>query len=145
MPERLIERDELAAHPHYGDLAELARIFHHAVIEDEHGTWRWQQNRLMRHLTDGDAAFYEGEGYLGDRMRIYRGSLCLNTLIRDLYGKKFSVEEYAKFYMGIGYSLGGFCEVFGQREVSAWVDDAEGEEDVIEYLLRRYKGSELLL
>ena len=46
-----------------------------------------------------------------------RGSLSLNDIWGDLYEERFSLEEFVKFYMGIGYSLSGFCEVFGQRNV----------------------------
>lgn len=104
----------------YADMAKLATIFNHVVIENEHGTWRWKKNRLMDFIEN---------------------NISLNELVIALHRKHFSIEEFVKFNMQIGYSLSGFCELFDMFPASErGVDDAEGEETVVDYLLRKYDG-----
>ena len=111
---RVIPLSEVAETDYYWDMAILARMFRHRIVEDDNGTWRWEENRIVDALTDGSAAFYSGSHYDG-RNPIIRGSLCLNTLWMDFHSGKYTCEEMVKFYMGIGYSLCGFCDVWGQR------------------------------
>ena len=86
---------------HYKELIDIAKIFHHEVIEDYHGTWRWKENFLIRKVTDLSSFDY-------------------NAMAVSILGnkKEFTLEEYMKLYMQIGYSLSGFIDVFGQREVT---------------------------
>ena len=42
----------------------------------------------------------------------------MNQLWINLTRGEISLDEHMKFYMQIGYSLGGFCEVYGQHEVT---------------------------
>jgi len=115
----VIPHDELARHAHYGDMAELSRIFAHPAVEMDDGVWRWEADPLVRHLTGGSAPFYEGGRY-GYGTRTIRGSVDLNALWVDFHHGAFPVESLMKFYMGMGYSLSGFGEVFGQAEASDW-------------------------
>jgi len=93
--------------PAYADLVSLKRIFNHPVIEDSEGIWRWHPNYLTAYLKEprGFKSVWGGSSYAID----------LNGLMLALHRKEFSLEEYMKFQMDNGYSLCGFCEIFGQR------------------------------
>ncbi len=151
MFKRIIPLDEVKDNGYYDELVELAVIFNHEIVEDARGTWRWKTNTLMDYI-HGDAPFYEGTEYRGNNTKTYRGSLDLNALRIDLIRRRFTLEEYMKFYMGIGYSLSGFYEVFGQDEAADWgVADAKKPENkpdeytqtVIDYMCEKYRGQVL--
>ena len=152
MIKRIIPLEEVAEHQYYWDMAELAKIFNHEIVEDDNGVWRWKANDLVCHLLHG-ASYYEGEEWLGGRTKTFRGSIDLNTLWLDFYKKKFTVEEMMKFNMQIGYSLSGFCEVFGQREAKELdlegakkpESDEEYTQTIIDYMVEKYKGQTLKL
>ena|SRR5271157_2678338 len=81
----------------YGDL--LAES-DHPIYKDPDGTIRWVPNNLHRWIAD---AYYHG-------IEPYGGIL---NHMAVAYGQGlFSIKEYKEFYRGIGYSLGGFSEVF---------------------------------
>ena len=71
------------------------------------GRQRFVENSLLRHLIDS-------------------GMVSLNQLAIDYQAGKFPKEEYLFFYMGIGYSVGGFAElsVFEDLEIEnpLWAD-----------------------
>lgn len=133
----------------YADLAELAVIFNHEVVE-KGKVWRWKTNGLVRHLLDGECPFYKGDSHVG--VSRIRGTVDLNALWGDFSQKLFSLEELMKFYMGMGYSLCGFVEVFGQHQAGEYdlpnllpnLPPQEVEpEDLIEYVIRKHKGQVL--
>ena len=139
---RIVPLEEVEKHDFFWDLAELAVIFNHEIVEhveDGHKRWRWKENGLMRQLAD------DFPSQTGGRHR-----LCFNTLVQDVLDGKHSVEERMKFYMQIGYSLSGFCEIFGQHEaVEFKLPGAKrppaGErenytETIIDYMRRIHKG-----
>jgi hypothetical protein len=106
----------------YGEeTADLAILFNHEVVEDHNGTWRWKNNYLFNLFLNDHPVNYN-ENNLGDApfdhigMQSARARTDLNELWRDFGNEKFPLEELIKFYMGIGYSLSGFWEVFGDRE-----------------------------
>jgi hypothetical protein len=97
-----------------------------------------------------------------------RASVDLNTLWGDLRRDEFTMEEMVKFYMQTGYSLSGFCEVFGQKEAYEFglpgakqpfkenhylghaedeviEDDSHYVENIIDYLCRVHEGKVLSL
>lgn len=122
---RVIAPDQLISEfPDYEDLADLARSFIHQVVlckEGDHEVLRWKENSLVGHLIGdtGGCEFYTPPEWNGAmHNQTHRGSVSLNGLIIDLFRRKFTLEDYMKFYMGIGYSLSGFIEVFGQQEVT---------------------------
>ncbi len=159
---RIIPLDEVAARGDYDDMAELAVIFNHDIVEVGHmenqRTWRWKANKLVSHLDSGNGPFYEGSDY-NQYTKCFRGSIDLNNLWMDLYKKKFSVEEMMKFYMQIGMSLCGFGEAFGQKEAyelnlpDAKRPDPDEDPDarteyvqnILEYMLEKHKGQVLKL
>jgi hypothetical protein len=85
------------------------------------------------------------------RANYFRGSVNLNDLWIDYYRGRFTCEELMKFYMGIGYSLSGYAEVFGQKEATemnlpgARQRTDEDDEDSyvqtpLEYMIEKHKG-----
>ena len=151
---RVIPLEEVAAHKYYWDMAQLAVIFNHDIVEMEDGVWRWRQNRLMRLIDDYCPVYLPAGDYNRDSKAV-RGGLDLNTLIMDVHTGFCSVEEYMKFYMQIGYSLSGYGEVFSQSEAEEWnlpgakTEWEEGQdrdyykETPLEYMLRVHKGEVL--
>jgi hypothetical protein len=125
----------------YPDLIELGVLLQHDVIVDEDGTLRWKPNKLINHLICRVPI-------QNDRFEL-RGQICLNNLRMDFCRNEFDIYEYMKFYMDMGYSWGGFAEVFGQCEASDWkllgalTPDKSSDEYTqtpIEYVLAHYTG-----
>lgn len=162
---RVIPLDEVRAHGHYDDMADLAVIFAHDIVETNLGTWRWRPNRLTcwlwKHapVATPSIASSNADGlppFTGPAGTKYmRGSIDMNNLHLDLYHGMFSIEEKMKFDMQIGISLCGFGDSYGQHEAGEWnlpgakpvVEDenADGYETVIDYILRIHKGKVLRL
>ncbi len=139
---------------YYSDMIDLSLIFNHDIV-DEDGAYRWRQNRLMRHLCD-DAPFYEGMWRRETDPK--RGKINMNNMRIDLREGRFSLEEYMKFYMQIGYSLGGYAETFGSCEVTDlgvpyfgkkppknWDHDESYYQTPIEYMNSKHNGTVLKL
>jgi len=159
--QRLISLEEVAD-TQYSDMAELALIFQHEIIEVE-DVWRWKPNTFINWLQDNAGVYTpsamenaaSNTPHYGQHCTEMRASLSLNTLTMDLYAGAFSMEEWMKFYMQIGYSLSGYAEVFGQREASqiglpgALVPPNDEQdfytETVIDYMIRIHKGQVLKL
>ena len=160
---RVIPYEEVRDTGHYSDMAELSLIFNHDVVEvrggakvqgGERNVWRWRPNNIVTLVLD-DAPWYAGTDY-NAFTKIVRGSLSLNDFWHDFHKGRFTCEELMKFYMGIGYSLCGYGEVFGQKEASdlklsgARVRTPEDDEDSyvqtpIDYMIEKYKGQVLKL
>lgn len=145
----------------YEDEAKLAVIFNHEVVEMDDGVWRWKGNQLVEWLQDYTPAHTPpfrviqqsaGSPYCGHGTPT-RCDIDLNTLWGDFYNGMFTVEEFMKFYMQIGYSLCGFREVFAQTEASEWglpgaktpKSREHYTETIIDYMLRKHKGKVLKL
>ena len=157
---RFIPLEEVKVNPHYTDLAKLAKIFNHDVVEMDSGTWRWRPNLLIDWLYDHAGVFTPsaaenaadgGSGF--SRGPDGRASLNLNVLVCDLHAGMFTMEEWMKFYMQKGYSLDGYYEVFGQSEAAdVGLPGAKKPksrdaytETVIDYMIRVHKGKVLKL
>ncbi len=65
------------------------------TIIDQHGVQRFIENGVIAWLLES-------------------GPLDLNAMRLAYYEDKFSLNDYMEFYMGIGYSVCGFLEVFGE-------------------------------
>lgn len=159
---REIPLKEVKESGYYEDLAKLAKIFNHTVIEDNSGVWRWKPNLLTSWVQD-HGAFYtpssasdfaDDKHPYGRHSRSLRGSIDMNNLWTDFHNGMFALEELMKFYMQIGYSLSGYAEVFGQKEAAEFgLPDAKkptGDRDsytetVIDYVIRVHKGKVLSL
>lgn len=167
---RVVPVEEVAASDHYWDMAPLAIIFNHDVVEeppDEDGRkrWRWRQNLFMDWIHDyapvyspsSAEANADGDMPYSRNVKETRGSLDLNNLVSDLHCGMFTMEEWMKFYMQIGYSLSGYGEVFGQHEACEYglpgAKEPEGHPDVrthytetvIDYMTRIHAGKVLKL
>lgn len=102
---------------HYPEIVELIKVIPHEIVVVG-DVWRFKENSIVRYLCD-EAPFYtpssKKAGY-GSHSLEQVGSVSLNGLWIDFHDKKFEIEDFMKFYMGLGYSLCGFLECFGQRE-----------------------------
>lgn len=136
LPYKLIPLEEVAER--FPPLDQLAVIFNHDIVQyndDTEGRWRWKGNKLMQ-IINGDGkegcGFYTPAPRTLDDMRnrtCYMGALDLNWL--GSTDDDFDFEEYMKFYMQIGYSLGGFFEIF--------------DDSTIKKMVRKHKGKVLKL
>lgn len=160
---RVVPLDEVRASTHYDDMADLAVIFHHLIVEvpGEPGQviWRWKANNLIRWLHDyapiympsAAESIADGDMVYGRGCTDGRASINLNGLSADLLHGEFAMQEYMKYHMQIGYSLCGFSEIFGQRSAEeSGLPDAkqsvgDDRETIIEYMLRVHAGKVLSL
>ncbi len=141
----------------YAEMVDLAKIFNHEIVETdgERRTWRWKENSLIRKITGGDGGiqFHTPPEWQGSRInQIYDGAVDLNGLAIALHNKKFTLEEYMKFYMQMGYSSCGFSEIFGSKEITEygieyltqppddWDFGNKYWQTPIEYMSIKYKG-----
>jgi hypothetical protein len=169
MAPRVIPLEEVAATGYYEDMAQLAKIFHHEIVESEEGpnnVWRWKTNTLVDMLHEHAPVYTpscrdareQGIMPYTRGSREFNASINLNEMVMRLHSGEFSMEEWMKFYMQIGYSLGGYAEVFGQHEASEYGElcpgakerepnDLEDEyvETVIDYMIRVHEGEVLKL
>jgi hypothetical protein len=78
------------------------------TIIDKHGTQRFIENKVIRHLVD---------------IKV----IDLNKLVIDYFNNKFDQKSYAEFNMMLGYSVSGFSELssFMDYEIinPLWVKD----------------------
>lgn len=90
---RIVPKDDVTLLEHYGDLITIqpASVM---IIEDERGVYRFAQNQLYCWLLEN-------------------GEVDLNSMCIAYQMGHFTLEEYMEFYRGIGYSLSGFEEIFG--------------------------------
>jgi len=146
----------------YEDMADLAVIFNHDIVETPQPadprrgrTWRWKENSFINWLYEYSGVYIpasvenhaDGEQGYGSHCTETRASLNLDTLIYDLYNGMFSMEEWMKFYMQMGYSLCGYAEVFGQHEANEFhlPGVKKPTETIIEYMRRVHRGQILKL
>ncbi len=157
---RVIPLEEVRNHKGYWDLADLAEIFNHEIVEMDNGVWRWKRNLFIDWIYDHAGVYIPSAASdAADGVDIFvrgknaRASLSLNILVLDLHNGMFTMEEWMKFYMQMGISLSGYCEVFGQHEASEYelpgALDKESDEHytqtVIDYMIVTHKGKVLKL
>ena len=152
---RVVPLKEVAKTDYYWDMADLAKIFNHEIVEMENGVWRWKLNTFVGYIQNTAPVYTPAQDY-GMNSKKFVASLDLNALAVDLHRGVFEMEEWMKFYMQIGYSLSGYAEVFGQHEASEYnlpgakpvPEDHNGEnyvETIIDYMRRIHKGKVLKL
>ncbi len=156
---RIIPLKELSKN--YKDLSELALIFNHEVVETESGIWRWKRNNFINWISDycgvytpsGPDSESEGKYAYGSHCTEFRASISLNVLVGDLHRGMFSMEEWIKYNMQIGYSLSGFYDIFAQHEAYEYGLEGSIEpkyedrytETVIDYMIKKHSGKVLKL
>lgn len=91
---RMIPHDDPVIVEHYADLLKTqpADV---AIIETDDGVYRFQEDKLIRWTCDHGVS--------------------LNDMCVAFQRGHFSLEEYMRYYRGLGYSLSGFAEVFGDH------------------------------
>ncbi len=96
-----VARDALTAEER-DTYEDLLAVFPHAELEREattgniRGVLRFKTNGIIRWLVDS-------------------GHVSLNNLSVDVDGGRFTIDDHMEFYQGLGYSLGGFLEIFGEE------------------------------
>lgn len=96
MIKRIIPKEEVATqHEDILLFLDALGIHDYLFIEDENGTWRFRENKLQELLRESNHTYD------------------LNRLA-VMVGKHFRPREWVIFYMGMGYSLCGFEEIFGE-------------------------------
>lgn len=137
---KLIGKEEFQKHEHYGLLYPLACSFGHQIIQTEEGVWRWRPNAFAQYINSGTAPFYQGEW--NGKTKTILGTLSVNQLWNDVYNKNYNLtpEHVMKYYMGIGYSLSGFHEVFDQKEAESFYEDAQPNQSVLDYVIKKWNG-----
>jgi hypothetical protein len=96
---RPLSRKDAKLNEHYGD---LVKIFPKAeFVVDQDGTYRFKPDPLLSHLVN-------------------TGQVSMNRLWADSVGlpPPYMIDDLVRFYQNIGYSLGGFLEVFEHRLAS---------------------------
>lgn len=159
---RVIPLKEVAESTYYSDMAKLAKIFNHEIIEtdSESRNWRWRPNLFTAWICDHAGVYAPSraeldadtpKGKFPGNGKDSRASLNLNLLVGDLHEGMFTMEEWMKFYMQMGYSLSGYGEVFGQHEADEYglpgakkpKNRDSYTETVIDYMIRVHRGKVL--
>jgi hypothetical protein len=100
---RIVERTELPKD--YHDMMVLESHHDHAIIEDDNGVYRWEENTSLRDFLDGKVNLND-----------------VVVLLRILGYDKNS-EVYRKCYRDLGYSLSGYYDIFHWEMNNPDVDD----------------------
>lgn len=140
---RILSEKEVLKTGYYDELVELSRIFGHrmtADIEGKNEVWRWE----------------EEVSKVKSIANIIDAGKDLNDLALLALTGKVVLEDYMKYYMQMGYSLSGYYEVFGQREVTEyelkylskppkdWNFDEKYWQTPIHYMIKKYSGKSKL-
>ena len=92
------------------DLPEWARfaanLTDHPIIQDEQGIFRYKKNPMIRWLCD---------------------HIDLNDMWRAYRNEGWDTKTFMQFYRDIGYSLGGFEEIWGDEldEMESLVEESQ--------------------
>lgn len=159
---RIVPIEEVRASDWYSDLADLAEIFNHEIVEftsspesrfGGNPVWRWKSTNFVRKLFDGITVHTPPEWTGPSYNKVELAAVDLNQLWVSIHHKEISIEEAVKIYMQMGYSLSGFCEVFskpaeemdleGARPVSEEEYHNGEHQTVIDWLNEKYKGQVL--
>lgn len=106
----------------YREILDVETHHDHVIIEDDHGTLRWEETPRVRKFID---------------------TYSLNDIIRTLYmlGYDKNSEVYRKLYRDMGYSLYGYWEIFyweaNNDEASEYVPKKEIPFDELNELLKK--------
>ncbi len=129
--DRLTHEDPVLVE-HYADV--IAAFPDAVIVKDEHGTIRFAQNKVMRFFCDAgveeivswgemrpgstrsaNATLNEMRAAIVRKPAPYPGAPTMNDLISRYFDGDFTCEELMLFYQGIGYSLSGFLECWGEE------------------------------
>lgn len=88
---RYVNRDDLPGR--FSEMVGKESHHNHGIIQDKHGTLRWQKDDFIDKLTE---------------------DCNLNNIITGFYenGNNKNTESYRELYRRMGYSLEGYWEVF---------------------------------
>lgn len=159
---RVVPLEEVRAVDLYSDLADLAEIFNHEIVEFTSSpesrfggkpVWHWKSTNFVRKLFDGITVHTPPEWTDVRQNKIHFAAVDVNQLWVSIHNKEIPIEEAAKIYMQMGYSLSGFCEVFSKSAEEMDLEDARpvseeeyhngGHQTVIDWLNEKYKGQVL--
>ncbi len=73
---------------------------HYPLVEDRHGVERLPENRIIKDLLD---AARDGK------------KLDLNDISERYHNERYTLDEYIGLYTQIGYSVGGFWDIFEEK------------------------------
>ena len=156
---RILTDAEIRQNGHYNDMADLAKIFNHDIIAVVGGgseVWRWRPNLFIDWLTchapcycpSSADSIADGKAPYSYNCDTFRVSMDLKRLTKDLHNGMFTIEEWMKFHMQMGYSLCGYADIFGRREAYDYgvpgakvpLHDDRCTETLIDYMLRIHAG-----
>ncbi len=105
-----LSRETIEEHGHYDDLLEFLDLAHiETEWEVSGGTWRFKGNKIVRYLID-----YHSE----ETEKTHGNNRGLNLIYTEAIEKNYTLREFVELYIGMGYSLGGFEEVFGDAMIA---------------------------
>lgn len=89
----------------YKTMLKTEKHHQHEIIEDEHGTYRWKANSIVRELIDD--------------------KIDLNDLVLLFHhlGYDKNSEVYRQLYRDMGYSLSGYYDIFYWEANNEAVDE----------------------
>ena len=150
----IVPLELVRANRYYSVSADLAIMFNHNIVELADGKWRWEPSRLAELFSEYAPVTSPSklQHQVRDECRVtaysqsMRASIDLNALLGDLLSGLFSIEEYMKYYMRIGYDLSGFNEIFASRSPVDWLlPGGMPAESILQYVLRMNWGQILKL
>jgi hypothetical protein len=106
--ETITPKKEVEKIEDYDDLLEFLELcgLNPVYIKTEHGVLRFKTNNIIRYLVD-----YHHEKTL----KTHGNERGLNLIWDKGYTDGFTLKEFVELYIHMGYSLGGFLEMFGDN------------------------------
>ena len=133
----------------YPDLADLAEIFNHEIVELD-SVWRWKSTKFVAKLLSGIKVHVPPVWVGPDYNKIEYAGLSLNELWVDICHGEIPIEEVVKLHMQMGYSLAGFYGIFDNPAEDMKLENARpvtieesyngGHQTIIDWLNEKYKG-----
>lgn len=158
--ERVIEDLGELEGGYFDDLISLAKIFNHDIVEITNSSpeaaksrfgekhLRWKKTKLGELLTETGIGVRDPNDHLNSYN--LKAIVDLNSFWIARSEQNIPMEEVMKFYMQMGYSLSGFCDVFSNP---AWDyklpgalpyrSDEDYPQSVIDWMNLTYEGKVL--
>lgn len=106
MKEIKLTKQQIQDHDYYSDIVEFLDLTGIEATYIEYNTvWRFKQNSIVRYLLD-----YHAE----ETKKIHGTGGGLNLICEIGIKEGYTLREYVELYIHMGYSLGGFLEVYGE-------------------------------
>jgi hypothetical protein len=104
---KTISKEEIRELGHYNDVLEFLYLcnINPIFIKDDNNVIRFKGNKIMRYLID----YHREETHKVNNSH----NQGLNIIWSESCVKNYTLREFVELYIGIGYSLCGFVEVFG--------------------------------